>query len=268
MHFSLYRSLCRLVFVIMLLHLGVFQKKKRGLEICGVFLRKWTMLPKDLEVPSVPNKKSFPPPTFTTSPQIPIHIAVRTASQSLNTRLPFNSWWLIHSFETYAQICASQIWINSPSMEKSNIWDLDDHCLTPKSFVSNGTFFLQHDDFLLQHCWLFDVLMGSCAMDFNPYESLWCVLGHAYPHMAYPTWAPRHRRVIRCWQRRLRSWLNQGWQPKDPQIEIRFLHVFVAIDLDQLKFIYLEHCQKEKQANTHTHKKKQKRSLHSYWDGQ
>ena len=35
MRFSLYRSLCRLVFVIMLLHLGVFQKKTGALKSVG-----------------------------------------------------------------------------------------------------------------------------------------------------------------------------------------------------------------------------------------
>ena len=65
-------------------------------------------------------------------------------------------------------------------------------------------------------------------MDLNPYDVYLVVLTQrCLSHMAYPTFvAPRHRRVVRCWQRRPRSWPNQGGQPKDPQIEIWFLHDF------------------------------------------
>ena len=80
----------------------------------------------------------------------------------------------------------------------------------------------------LQCVALLTYALGLCAMDFNPYDVYLVVLTQrCLSHMAYPTFvAPLHRRVVRCWQRRPRSLPNQGGQPKDPQIEIWFLHVF------------------------------------------
>ena len=108
---------------------------------------------------------------------------------------------------------------------------------------------------LLQCVALLTYVLGLCAMDFNPYDVYLVVLTQrCLSHMAYPTFvAPRHRRVVRCWQRRPRSWPNQGGQPKDPQIEIwflQFLHDFLC-NRSGSAYIYIysypEHLKKKKQ---------------------